>query len=163
MSSTRGQAAQSGQEYATYEQGAGYETVQREPRHAGRGSSTGALFGSALAGWLMIIGGAIEFLDGLAMAIRGGFFTFNSNYVYHWNTTSWGWTHLAIGAVIFAAGVGVLLGMVWARVLGVFLAVLGAVASFLTIPFYPVWSIILIAINVFIIWALITRGRRAEY
>ena len=159
MSSTRGQAAQSGQEYATYEQGAGYEAG---PRHAGRGSSPGAIAGSFLAGSLMIIGGAIEFLNGLAMGIKAGFFTYNANYVYHWNTTSWGWTQLALGAVIFAAGVCVMLGMVWARVVGVFLAVLGAVASFLTIPFYPVWSIILIALNVFIIWALITRGRPAN-
>ena len=159
MSSTRGQAAQGGQDYATYEQGAGYEAA---PRHAGRGSTPGAIAGSFLAGSLMIIGGAIEFLNGLAMAIKGGFYTFNNGYLYHWNTTSWGWTHLAIGAVIFAAGVCVMLGMVWARVVGVFLAVLGAVASFLTIPFYPVWSIVTIALNVFIIWALITRGRRAE-
>jgi hypothetical protein len=159
MSSTRGQAAQSGQEHATYEQGAGYEAA---PRHAGRGPSTGAIAGTVLAGSLMIIGGAIEFLNGLGMVIKGGFYTFNSGYVYHWDTKSWGWTHLALGAVIFAAGVCVMLGMTWARVVGVFLAVLGAVASFLTIPFYPVWSIILVAVNIFIIWALITRGRRAE-
>jgi hypothetical protein len=159
MSSTRGQAAQSGQEYATYEQGAGYEQA---PRHAGRRSSPGAAVGSFLAGSLMIIGGAIAFLNGLGMVIKGGFYTYNSGYVYHWSTKGWGWTHLIIGGLIFAAGVCVMLGMVWARVIGVFLAVLGAVASFLTIPYYPVWSIILIALDVFIIWALITRGRRAE-
>ena len=54
-----------------------------------------------------------------------------------------------------------LLGMVWARVVGVFLATLGAVASFLTIPFFPVWSIIEVALFVFIIWALISRRRTA--
>jgi len=163
MSSARGQAAQSGQEYASYQQqGPGYETAPREGRHAGTGASPGAIVGSVLAGSLMIIGGAIEFLNGLAMVIKGGFFTYNSGYVYHWSTKGWGWTHLVLGAVIFAAGVCVMLGMVWARVVGVFLAVLGAVAAFLTIPFYPIWSIILVAVNVFIIWALVTRGRRAQ-
>jgi hypothetical protein len=54
----------------------------------------------------------------------------------------------------------VLLGMTWARVVGVMLATLSAVASFLTIPYYPVWSIVVIAIDLFIIWALVTRGRQ---
>ena len=109
----------------------------------------------------MIIGGAIAFLNGLGMVIKGGFYTFNSTYYYHWSTKGWGWTHLILGALVFAAGFCVLLGMVWARVLGVILASLAAVASFLTIPYYPIWSIVLIAIDVFIIWALISRRRTA--
>ena len=161
MSSARGQAAQSGQEYGSYQQGSGYEMAPQEARHAGRRSSPGSVAGSALAGVLMIVGGTIAFLDGLAMVIKGGFFTFNSGYVYHWSTHGWGWTHLIVGAVIVAAGLCVLLGMVWARAVGVFLAAGAAVVSFLTIPFYPIWSIILVAMYVFIIWALIARRRPA--
>src|SRR5580704_6539218 len=132
----------------------------QEARH-GQRSSPGSIAGSVLGGTLMIIGGAIAFLNGLAMVIKGGFFTYNANYVYHWSTKGWGWTHLILGGVIFAAGFCVLLGMVWARVVGVFLATLGAVAAFLTIPFFPVWSIIEVALFVFIIWALISRRRTA--
>jgi hypothetical protein len=161
MTSARGQAAQSGQEYATYQQSSGYETAPRESRHAREGTGAGAMAGSVLAGVLMIVGGAIAFLDGLGMIIKGGFYTYSSGYAYHWSTRGWGWTHLVLGALIFAAGVCVLLGMVWARVIGVFLASLAAVAAFLTIPFYPVWAIAMIAIDVFIIWALVARRRRA--
>jgi hypothetical protein len=161
MSSSRGQAAESGQEYAGYQQGQGQQMAPQEGRHTGQRSSAGAIAGSVLGGTLMIIGGAIAFLNGLAMVIKGGFFTYNSNYVYHWSTKGWGWTHLVLGAVIFAAGFCVLLGMVWARVIGVFLATLAAVAAFLTIPFFPVWSIIEVALFVFIIWALISRRRTA--
>jgi hypothetical protein len=67
---------------------------------------------------------------------------------------------LVLGAVIFAAGVCVLLGMTWARVLGIVLAVFVAIANFLFLPFYPIWSIIVIALSVFIIWSLATGGRR---
>jgi hypothetical protein len=161
MSSSRGQAAGSGQEYSTYQQGAGGETAPHEARHTGQRSSPGSIAGSVLGGTLMIIGGAIAFLNGLGMVIKGGFYTYNANYVYHWSTKGWGWTHLILGALVFAAGFCVLLGMVWARVLGVFLATLAAVASFLTIPYYPVWSIVLIGIDVFIIWALVARRRTA--
>jgi hypothetical protein len=61
--------------------------------------------------------------------------------------------------VIFAAGACLLLGMTWARAVGIVLAVLYGVASFLFLPWYPFWSLILIALNVFIIWALATMGR----
>ena len=162
MSSSRGQAAESGQQYAYQQgQGQGQEMAPHEARHTGQRSSPGSIAGSVLGGTLMIIGGAIAFLNGLAMVIKGGFFTYNANYVYHWSTKGWGWTHLILGGVIFAAGFCVLLGMVWARVVGVFLATLGAVAAFLTIPFFPVWSIIEVALFVFIIWALISRRRTA--
>jgi hypothetical protein len=161
MTSPRGQTAQSGQEYTTYQQGSSYETAPREGRHAGERSGAGAIAGSILAGSLMIIGGVVAFLNGLGMIIKGGFYTFNAGYVYHWSTKGWGWTHLVLGALVFAAGVCVMLGMVWARVVGVFLAVLAAIAAFLTIPYYPVWSIVLIGLDVFIIWALVSRRRPA--
>jgi len=162
MSSPRGQAAGGGQQYGTYEQGSGY-VAQQEAGRASRRSSGGSIAGSALAGVLMMVGGGIAFLDGLSMVIRGGFFVNNGNYVYHWNTTNWGYTQLILGGIVFFAGVCVLLGMVWARALGVFLAGLGAIAAFLTIPFYPIWSIIMVALYVFIIWALLTRRRSEAY
>jgi hypothetical protein len=164
---TVGQTAGSGQDYgasaAAYEQPGGYPGGGR---HAGYSQaeappSVGAAAGTVLAGVLMIVGGIWGFLVGLAVVIKKAFFVpVSSTYAYHWNVTDWGWTHLALGAVVFAAGVCVLLGMVWARVVGVILATLSAIASFMFIPYYPVWSIILVAIDIYIIWALVAAGRR---
>jgi len=42
----------------------------------------------------------------------------------------------------------------------VILAVFSAIASFMFLPYYPVWSIIVIAIDLFIIWALLTTRLR---
>lgn len=164
MSSARGgPAAQSGQEYTQsgeYQQ-AGYQPATQETRYEGRrrGGGAGAAAGSVLAGVLMIISGVTGFLAGLGMVIRGGFYTYHAGYAYHWTTKGWGWTELIIGAVVFFAGVCVLLGMTWARIVGVMLATISAVASFLILPYYPIWSIVVIAIDVFIIWALVSRGR----
>lgn len=161
MSGTQGQpatgpAAAGGQGYAgpeaSYQQPAGY----REPGGLGAGAWTGR----ALAGTLMVISGVLSFLVGLAAITRGHFFTYHANYAYHWNVTSWGWTELAIGVVVFAAGVCVFLGMMWARIVGVIFAVLSGTASFLFIPYYPLWSLIVIAVDVFMIWALMTSGPR---
>jgi hypothetical protein len=162
---TVGQTGDGGQDYAAgsagYEQPAGYAA----PRYAAEPPpSTGAAAGTVLAGVLMMLGGAWGFLTGLAAVLKKAFFVPVSNtYPYHWNVTDWGWTHLALGAVVFAAGVCVLLGMVWARVIGVILATLSAIASFLFIPYYPFWSIILVAIDVYIIWALVSPGRRRRH
>jgi hypothetical protein len=168
VSSSSGRsAAESGQAFQRsggYPQGASYAPEPRDTGYAGqrRSGGAGALAGSILAGALMIISGATGFLAGLAMVIKGSFFTYNSTYAYHWSTKGWGWVELIIGAVIFFAGICVLLGMTWARVVGVIIATLGAIASFLTIPYYPVWSIVVLAMDVFIIWALVHRGRQVH-
>jgi hypothetical protein len=106
-----------------------------------------------------------SFLEGIVAILRDGFFTtsstLNSTYIYHFNLHGWGWLHLALGIALFAAGVCVLLGQTWAKALGIVLAVFSALAAFVFLPFFPLWSIIVIAIDVFIIWALATSGRRA--
>ncbi len=176
MSSTRGRpGAGTGQDYesgypqggyppeAGYPQQQGYPQAGYEGRHAEYSGGAGAKVGSMLAGVLMILVGALGFLAGLAMVTKSAFFHFPAGYYYNWTTHGWGWTQLIIGAVVFAAGVCVMLGMVWARMVGVVLATLSAISSFLVLPFYPIWSIVLVAVDVFIIWALVSRGRQSRY
>jgi hypothetical protein len=174
MSSTRGRpGAGTGQDYeAGYPQGgggapqAGYPAQSSYPASGYEGRQQvaytgggGAKAGSILGGVLMILAGLFSFLAGLAMVTKRAFFHFPAGYAYNWTTHGWGWTQLILGAVVFAAGVCVLLGMTWARMVGVVLATLSAVSSFLVLPFYPVWSIVLIAVDVFIIWALVSRAK----
>jgi hypothetical protein len=151
MSSSAGRTGQSqGQEYYAerYPQ-TGYEPGERD--------GGGAFAGSLLAGVLMITSGALGFLSGLAMVIRRTFFVYSATYPYHWTRTGWGWLELILGAVVFAAGFCVILGMTWARIVGIILATFSAVTAFLTVPLFPVWGIVLVAFNAFIIWALATR------
>jgi hypothetical protein len=130
---------------STYEQG--------RPR-------VGVGIGRGLAGFLLILNGLYGFLVGLAAIIHGGFFVVHTNYAYRWSIHGWGWLQLIIGCVLFAAGVCVLLGMVWARVLGAILAGFSAISSFLFLPYYPLWSIVVIAVDIFIVWALVSSTRR---
>ena len=44
------------------------------------------------------------------------------------------------------------------HVLGVIVAGLAAIANFAWLPYFPVWSIIVIAIWISIIWALTAHG-----
>jgi hypothetical protein len=73
--------------------------------------------------------------------------------------TSWGWIHLIGGVVVALAGFFVFSGALWARSIGIVLAGLSAIANFLFIPYYPFWSLLMIALDVFVIWALAVHGR----
>ena len=52
------------------------------------------------------------------------------------------------------AGWGLLSGRTWARTVAIFLAVLSALSNFLFIPYYPFWSLLIITLDVFVIWAV---------
>jgi hypothetical protein len=123
------------------------------------GGTAARMGGAGLAAVLMIFTGLVGFFQGIVGLIHGAFYTVHPNYVFTVGPWGRGLTQLILGAVVFAAGVCLLLGMTWARVVGIVLAVLYGVASFLFLPWYPIWGIILIALNVFIIWALATMGR----
>lgn len=118
---------------------------------------------TVLAGVLLILNGLWSFLEGLTAVLRQSFFVTTPNYTYQFNVHGWGWVHIGLGIVLFAAGACVMLGQAWAKVVGIVLAVFSGIASFMFLPYYPVWSIIVIALDVFIIWALATGlSRRAS-
>ena len=85
----------------------------------------------------------------------GDFFLAGQEWVFHLDVTSWGWIHLIIGLIMFLLGIGIFSGNVLARTVGVGVAGLSALANFMALPYYPVWSIVVIAIDVAIVWALI--------
>ncbi|MFD7867462.1 hypothetical protein [Streptomyces sp. NPDC057682] len=109
---------------------------------------------TVLAAVLMIFGGAMALLQGISAIAKDDVFVATRNYVFQFNLTGWGWIHLVLGIVIVLAGCALFTGAVWARVTGIVLAGLGALANFLWLPYYPLWSLVLIALDVFIIWAL---------
>jgi hypothetical protein len=120
-------------------------------QNTGTGSSVGIV---VFAGLIMVMVGFFEALEGLAALINDNFFIVGPNYTYNIDVTSWGWTHLLLGLLVFFAGFGVFSGRVWARVTGITLAILSAFANFLFIPYYPVWSILMIALDIVVIWGL---------
>jgi hypothetical protein len=109
---------------------------------------------SAFAGAIMILIGIFQFFEGLAAVANDNFFVVGDNYTYNLDTTGWGWIHMILGVIIFAAGLGIFSGATWARVVGITLAIISAIANFFYIAYYPGWALLLIALNVIVIWAL---------
>jgi hypothetical protein len=111
------------------------------------------------AGVLMIMAGAFQTFAGVVALFQDEFFVATRNYVLQFDATSWGWIHLLIGLLVLFAGFAVLSGQTWGRVVGITLAVLSALSNFAFIPYYPFWALAIIALDVFIIWALAAHGR----
>jgi hypothetical protein len=109
---------------------------------------------------LMMLSGIWNLLEGLAAVIKGSFFVVLPNYAFNLSVVGWGWFHLILGAVVFAAGCALLTDRPWARTIGVLLASISAIVNFLYIPYWPVWSVIVIAIDLLIIWALVSPRRQ---
>ena len=147
----------------------GQEAHQYVPRQSSgydapaAGRPRGAVMGfTILAAVMMMLSGVWNFLEGLAAIIRGSFFIVLPNYTYNVSVLGWGWIHLILGAVVFVAGIALLMDKLWARITGLVLVSVSAIFNFLYIPYAPVWSIVVIAIDVFVIWALLTPRRAPE-
>ncbi|MEO3752780.1 hypothetical protein [Streptomyces sp. B6B3] len=119
--------------------------------HGGGVLATGlVLFAAAM----LIVGGIMDVFRGIMGIAEDDVFVATQNYVFQFNLSAWGWIHLVLGAIAIAVGLGLFQAALWARIAGVVIAALMMIAAFASIPYYPVWSIVLIAIYGFVIWAL---------
>ncbi|MEV0692661.1 hypothetical protein [Streptomyces sp. NPDC050388] len=114
-----------------------------------------------VAGGLTVLGGVMLLLTGILDIVRGisgiaqdDIFVTTQNYVFKFDLTSWGWIHLILGAVAVLISMGLFRARTWARVAGVAIGGLIMIANFMSLPYYPVWSVVMIALSGFMIWAL---------
>ena len=128
---------------------------------------------SAAVGWIsfaaimLIMIGVFHAIAGLAGIIENEFYSVvpaagteatGDVYFLQFDATTWGWIHLIGGLIVLFAGIG-LFGGARARTVGVIVAVISAIVNFAWLPWYPVWSITMIAIAITVIWALTAHGR----
>jgi len=114
---------------------------------------------TVFAGTIMIMIGVMHVFQGIVALVNDTFYVAGEEWVLQLDVTSWGWVHLILGAVVALAGFFVFSGAVWARTIGVIMAVFSGLASFAWLPYYPVWALVVIALDVFVIWALTAHGR----
>jgi hypothetical protein len=119
------------------------------------GWATGGLL---FAGTVLTMSGLFEFLQGLAAILNDDWFVKAADYTFDLGITGWGWIHLLLGIVVFAMGIALFQQATWAGVGAIAVAMLSAVANFLFIPDYPLWSLLLIGLDVWVIWALTRPG-----
>ena len=128
-------------------------------RAARGGETTGWAVGFILfAAIMMIMVGVFQAIQGLVGIFENEFYVPTRNYIFQLDATRWGWTHLILGLLVAFAGWGLFSGRTWARTVAIILAVLSAISNFLFIPYYPFWSLLIITLDVFVIWAVAAHG-----
>lgn len=121
--------------------------------------STVAVGFTVFAGTMMIVIGILHAIQGIVALANDTFYVVGQEWTFSLDVTTWGWAHLILGAVVAVAGFFVFQGAVWARAIGVVVAALSAIVNFAWLPYYPVWGIVVIVLDVFVIWALTAHGR----
>ncbi|MFF8592535.1 hypothetical protein ACF061_14000 [Streptomyces sp. NPDC015220] len=117
-------------------------------------TSPWAAGGTVFAGVVLLVDGLLNILKGITAIASNSIYARIGSYVFRFNLTGWGWVLVALGAIAVITGLGLLTDALWARVLGVFMASLSLVANFLWLPYLPLWALISIGLDAWVIWAL---------
>lgn len=140
--------------------------VDRANSHVDVPEETGV---TGWAGWIafaavmMILLGAFHAFQGLVALFDDGYYLVGKNgLAIHVNYTGWGWIHLILGVLIVIAGFCLLVGQLWARIVAVAAALLSAIVNVAFLAAYPVWSALMVVLDILIIWAVIVHGREMK-
>jgi len=131
-----------------------------EPR--GQQISGWAVGGVTFAATMLVMIGIFQIIAGLVAIFDDDFYVVTRNYTFDLDTSAWGWIHLILGILLVLVGYFLFAGATWAGVAAIVLAVLAAIENFFFIPYYPFWSIVVIALCVWVIWALTRPGLLRE-
>lgn len=113
------------------------------------------------AAFMLVISGVFQTISGLVALFDNGFYVAVGGVLAAFDLNTWGWIHLLLGIVTLMAGTALFSGRMWARVFGVILASASAIAYFGFLSTYPLWSTIVITVNILIIYALTVHGGEA--
>lgn len=114
------------------------------------------------AGILMVLGGALWAIQGLIAIINNTLVIFGTEGALFLNVTGWGWVHLILGSLLFLSGFLVMRGNMFGRTMAVILAMLSIIVNFVWLPVYPIWAVIVIVLDLFILYAVIVHGREMK-
>ncbi len=140
--------------------------AQAPPQHR---SETAPPETTAWVGWvvfaatIMAMVGAFQAIAGLVALFDDGYYLVNKNgLVVNVDYTTWGWVHLGLGALAVAAAIGLLAGQMWARIVGIGMALVSAIVNLAFIAAYPLWSITVIALDVVVVYAIAMHGKELK-
>ncbi|MFC8386951.1 hypothetical protein [Nocardia sp. NPDC056952] len=108
------------------------------------------------AGILLAVVGVLQIFQGISAVANDDLIVVGPEYTYQFDLTSWGWWHIVLGAIAVIVAIGLLAGQTWGRVSAMVIAALSIIANFLWLPYYPWWSILIIAVDIVVIWAVAT-------
>ena len=132
-------------------------TTPREPTHA-----TGWTGWIAFAAFALMLSGTLTTISGFLAVINNNWSTWNNDGAPYGTVYWWGWWTFFVGLFVLGVGMALLRGNVVARTVAVFVAAGSVISQFVSLNIAPLWSLIVIAIDVLVIWAVIVHGREMK-
>jgi uncharacterized membrane protein len=105
---------------------------------------------------VLLVSAVVSILLGISTLAHDRTIAAEPGYSYAFSTTAWGWIHIIVGILVGVVAFGLFWSTTWARVAAIIIASLSIVSQFLWLPHYPVWAIVVIALDIFVIWAVAT-------
>ena len=133
-------------------------TTQRGERTTEQPISGAAAGGIAFAVTMAGLVGMFQILQGLVAVFNDEFYVVTRNYTFDLDVSAWGWIHVIIGVLMLCVAFGLYAGALWAGIGGLAIAMLSALSNFFFIPYYPIWALLLIGLDAWIIWSLTRPG-----
>jgi hypothetical protein len=133
-------------------------STQYDPKQDRRDVSGWAVGGIVFAASMLTLAGVFQAIAGLVAIFNDDFYVVARNYTFDLDVTAWGWIHLIVGVLLVITGFGLFSRRPWAGVTGIVLAMLSALANFFFIPYYPIWALVVIGLDIWVIWALTRPG-----
>jgi len=116
---------------------------------------------AAFAGVVLFIAGSFNLIFGLAAAINQSAIQVGQDGVLIWSADGWGWMHFGLGVLMIATAIGLFAVETWARVVAVVMATISAVGQVVLITVFPLYSIVIIALDVAVIYNLTVKHGEA--
>ena len=127
-----------------------------------RNQPTGWVGWIYFASLMMMLVGGFQAIAGLVALFKDDFYLVTAKNLLVFDYSTWGWIHLLMGIVIFMAGVALMNGATWARMVGILLAGFSLFANMAFLSAYPLWSILMIVVDILVIYALTVHGDEAQ-
>jgi hypothetical protein len=111
------------------------------------------------ASMMMILVGCFQAIAGFVALFDSGYYVVvEDDLLVNVDYTAWGWVHLVLGVLAVGTAFGLLAGQMWARVLGIAIAVVSALVNLAFIAAFPVWALTMITLDVLVIYAIAVHG-----
>ena len=114
------------------------------------------------AGFVMLLAGSLNAVYGLVALFNDQWVVWGNRGSVFLDITQWGWVHLILGLIVVLTGIGIMIGNLAARIVAVIVVGISLIVNFLAIPVYPLWSLVIITLEVLVLWALIGHGRELK-
>lgn len=137
-----------------------YAEAPRPSGAAGMADMMARMDWPLFAGALLIVLGGFQAIWGVTGVVKTAVFLVGANQlILPANYNAWGWVHIAVAVLLIVTGLAIIARQTWARHVGIALCAIGAIANFLTLGAFPLWSLILIGLDILAIYALAVHGK----